>query len=208
MGRINEELAKQKGLIIDGNTQKYDELVKVYKYLLEYFISTKIDLSKYEDMIKNSGLYIGVNDKYKPLNEYLKLDYIFLITNLFVEKLSLEDISVLEKFDKNNIADEIIDVIRRTYKDVIYDNFFKGEYQNIKYNVCYGPMVPINFVDNDAIAFKIYYGKNLIDLDGEAFIELHKKQLSFFDELINKFKEEVKEKLDINCGVLLEKDIY
>lgn len=208
MGRINEELARQKGLITERDTSKYEELVKKYKYLLEYFISTKIDLSKYEDMIKNSGLYIGVNDKYKSLNEYLKLDYIFLITNLFVEKLSLEDISLLEGFDNNNITDEVMGVIARTYKDVIYDNFFKGEYQNIKYNVCYGPMVPINFVDNDAIAFKIYYGKNQIDLDGDEFIELHKKQLSFFDELINKFKEEIKEKLDINCGVLLEKDIY
>ena len=42
MRRINEELAKQKGLIIEGDTSKYDELVKKYKYLLEYYISTKM----------------------------------------------------------------------------------------------------------------------------------------------------------------------
>ena len=76
------------------------------------------------------------------------------------------------------------------------------------YKVCYGPMVPINFADNNALVFKIYYGKNLVDLDGDDFIELHDKQLAFFDNLISEFKNVVKEKLDVNCEVLLEKDIY
>ena len=155
MGKINEELAIQKGLIENGNTFKYDELVKKYKYLLEYYISSKIDFNKYDDMIKNSGLSIGINPKYKSLNEYIKSDFIFLITNLFVEKLSNEDINTIVNFDKNNITNDLINVIERTYKDVIYDNYFKGEYKDMTYNVCYGPMVPSNFVLNNAIAFLI-----------------------------------------------------
>ena len=209
MQKTNKKMAVEKGLFIMDDATKYNELVKIYKYLLEYYINSKIDLLKYEELIRDSGLYIGINSKYKLLNEFLKLDYIFLINNLFVEKLSVEDINlIMTKFNKENISDELIGIVERTYKDVIYDNYFKGEYQNIIYKVCYGPVVPFNMVDNNAVVFKIYYGKNLIDKDGDDFIKLHEKQLAFFDDLINKIKNEVKEKLNVNCEVLLEKDIY
>ena len=205
----NIKFIKEKGLIINDDMSKYNELVEKYKYLLEYYINSKIDLLEYDNLIKNSELYIGINSKYKNLNKYLKFDYLFLINNLFVEKLSIEDINLLiNKFDKDNVSEDLINMIERTYKDVIYDNYINGEYQNIIYKVCYGPAVPFNMVNNDALVFKIYYGKNLIDLAGDKFIELHKKQLAFFDDLIDKLKNEVKEKLNINCDILLEKDIY
>lgn len=207
MERFNVKLAQEKGLINGDDKSKYDDLVKKYKYLLEYYINSKIDLSKYEELIKNSGLSIGINNKYKVLNVYLKLDYIFLISNLFVEKLSLEDISLLSKFD-NNVTEELINVVERTYKDVVCDNYFKGEYTNSIYKVCYGPMVPFNFVDNDSLVLKIYYGKNLINADGQEFIDLHEKQLNFFHQLIDTIKNDFKEKLNTKCEILLEKDIY
>lgn len=205
----NNELLVKKRLIMNGDNSKYNELIKIYKYLLEYYINSKIDLSKYEKLIKDSGLYIGINSKYKSLNEYLTFDYIFLINNLFVEKLSIEDINlIMTKFNKENISNELIDIVERTYKDVIYDNYFKGEYKNIICKVCYGPVVPFNMVDNNALVFKIYYGKNLINKDNSEFIELHEKQLVFLHNLINELKNEVKVKLNVNCEVLLEKDIY
>ena len=68
----------------------------------------------------------------------------------------------MTKFDKNNISDELISIIEKTYKDVIYDNYIHGQYQDIICKVCYGPVVPFNFVDNNALVFKIYYGKNTI----------------------------------------------
>ena len=207
MNNIN--LAKEKGLIVNDDTSKYDKLVKNYKYLLEYYLSTKIDLSKYDNQIKNSGLGIGINPKYKSLNEYLDLDYIFFINNLFVEKLSTNDVDkIINSFDINNISSELLDIIEKTYKDVIYDNYFKGEYQNIICKVCYGPLIPTNFVNNNALVFKIYYGKNTINLNGDDFIELHEKQLEFLNNLINDIKKEVNEKLNIDCEILIKKDIY
>ena len=209
MTSYNKELAKEKGLIINEDTTKYDKLVKNYKYLLEYYINTKIDLKKYDNYIKNSELGIGINPKYRPLNEYLALDHIFFINNLFVEKLSTSDVDkILNNFDITNISSELLEIIERTYKDVIYDNYFKGEYQNAAYKVCYGSAIPSNFVDNNSLVFKIYYGKNTINLDGDEFIKLHEKQLAFFKELIKSLKEEIKEKLNVNCDILLEKDIY
>lgn len=204
---INKKLAMAKGLMTDNDNSKYDELVKKYKYLLEYYLNSKIDLSNYENLIKNSGLYIGKNDKYKSLNEYLKLDYIFVISRLFIEKLSNEDINLLNSFNNDTVTEELINLIDRTHKDVIYDNFIHGEYKDIVCKVCYGPAVPFNMTDNDSLALKIYYGKNLIELNDDEFIELHEKQIAFFQDLINQIKEDFKN-IGIKCEVLVEKDIY
>ena len=209
MINIYRELAVSKNLIIDGNEEKYNLLVRNYKYLLEYYINSKIDLLKYDNMIKNSDLSIGTNSKYKSINEYLNLDYIFLINNLFVEKLSNEDINeILNKFNKDDISNELITIVERTYKDVILDNYREDGYTDKIYKVCYGPIVPRNMVNNNSLVFKLVYGRNLIDVEGDKFIGLHKKQLMFLEDVINKLKEEVSNKLNIDCEVLLEKDIY
>ena len=208
MDKINKSLAIEKGLIVNDNKEKYDELVKFYKYLLEYYINTKIDLSKYEDNIKNSNLYIGYNEKYKNLNEYFNNNYIFLINNLFVEKLSTSDIDlILNKFDKNNIDSELLNIIDKTYKDIIYDNYINGEYKDVVYKLCYGNFAPTNVVNNNSLVFMIVFGKNLIDLEDDKFIELTKKQYSFFEKLINELKEEVFSKLNITCDIILKKEI-
>ena len=196
----NIELINNKGL--DDN--QYKDLEKKYKYLLEYYLSTIINFNEYEEEINNSNLYIGKNSKYKSINLYLNLYYIFLINNLFIEKLSMDDINLLSNFN-GNVNNELIDLIKRTYKDIILDNYTKDGYIEDTYKVCYGDVVPFNFVDNDALVLKIYYGKNTRNIDGKEFIELHKKQLNFFNILIDKIINEIEEKLDVKCNVLLEK---
>ena len=208
MANYNKELINEKGLINNDDTKKYDKLIKNYKYLLEYYISTKVDLSKYEKIIKSSDLGISINPKYKSLNEYFNFDYIFLINNLFIEKLSLEDIDKLINLNKDDITSEILNIIEKTYKEVILDNYYDNCYHDEPYKVCYGDAILSNFVDNNALVFKIYYGKNSINLDGDEFLKLHEKQLSFLKDLIDIIKKDVKEKLNINCEILLEKDIY
>lgn len=204
---INILLAKEKGLIKDDDDTIYQLIVKKYKYLLEYYLSTIIDFKKYENEINNSDLYISSNTKYKNLNVYLDLDYIFLINNLFIEKLDENDLNLLKNWNDNQISDELIDIIKRTYKDVIKDNYFKNEYHDKLYKVCYGPVVPINFVDNDSLVFKIIYGKNKIDLETKEFIALTRKQNELFNNIINKISKEVSDKLGIKCQILFEKDI-
>jgi hypothetical protein len=204
---INIELAKSKGLITD-NDALYKELEKKYKYLLEYYLSTVIDFNKYENMINTSNLYIGKNSKYQRLNEYLKLDYIFLINNLFIEKLDNSNLDLLKNFNKDNITDEVVNMIKNTYSDVIKDNYFKENYTDQIYKVCYGPVVPINFVDNNSLVFRFIYGKNLIDLNGDEFFELDKKQKDFINEVIDKLKNEIFDKTGLKTEVLITKDIY
>ena len=208
MKHININLAKEKGLINNEDDSLYQKLAYNYKYLLEYYLNSVIDFSKYENKITTSDLYIGKTNKYHELNVFLKLDYLFLMNNLFVEKLDKTDIDIiLSKFNKDNIEPELIDIIKRTFKEVIKDNYFKGEYTDKIYNVCYGPVVPFNFVDNNSLVFRFYYGRNLISLEGDKLLELDEKQISFINEQINLFKKEIIDKLDVNCEILIKKDI-
>ena len=107
---VNIALAEKKGL----DKSKYDKLVKNYMYLLEYYINSKIDLSKYDELIKNIYLYFGINTKYQSLNEYFSFNYIFLINNLFVEKLSIKELELLDSF-YYIVNNELIDLVDRTY---------------------------------------------------------------------------------------------
>lgn len=209
MKKINMELAREKGLIANQNFDVYNEITKAYKYVLEYYLNSVIDLKKYDEEIKKSNLYIGMNKKYKQLNSYLDLNYIFLLNRLFIEKLDKKDIDLLKNsFNKNKISDELISMVKRTFKNVIYDNYLDGQYVEKVYKVCYGAFVPLNFVDNDSLILKIYYGRNEKKiLDTKEFIALDKRQVDFFSELINELKKDIITKLKIKCDVLIEKDI-
>ncbi len=206
MKSINLKLAQEKGLI-SNNHLLYQELSKKYKYLLEYYLNSLIDFQKYEMMIDNNNLYIGKTNKYHNLNEYLKLNYLFLINNLFIEKLEPNDLALLHQFNPDNISNELLEMIKRTYQDVIKDNYFKGEYTNKIYKVCYGKMVPTNLVNNNTLVFRFYYGKNLINLDGDEFIKLNNKQEELIQTTINLLENEILNKTGINCEVLVQKDI-
>ncbi len=204
----NIALAKEKKLIIDNDESLYIEIAYKYKYLLEYYINTMIDLKKYEREIDNSNLYIGKNAKYKSLNNYLDLDYIFLVNNLFVEKLEEKDINLLKQYNEGNVSYELINLVKRTFKNIIFDNYTNDKYRDSIYKVCYGDYVPLNFVDNDSLVFRIYYGKNLKDLNKDDFVKIHREQLAFFENIMNRIKDEVKRVLDVKCEILLQKDLY
>ena len=211
---MNRELTIEKGLIINDDKSLYIRLENLYKYLFEAYLINKINLKEYDDEIVNSGLYFGVPHPNKDelisgLNEYLGLNYIYLVNNFYIEKLSKEDIDILIKYaNTNNITlnNELLNVIERTYNDVIKNNYLKGEYSDNKYQVCYGKYaIPSNFADNDALVFKIYYSKNTKQLNDNEFIENIKKQKEFMNSLKDKIEQEVREKMNISCNVLFDK---
>ena len=209
---INESLAKEKGLIIDNNYELYNKIENFYKYLFEYFLLSKIDLRKYNDKIKSSNLYFGVphpniGQLLSNLNEYINLEYIYILNNFYIEKISIEDINVLKQYvdKKIEINEQLLNIVKNTYKEVIKNNYCNGEYTNIKYKVFYGYINLKNAVDNDALVLKIFYSRNTIKLDDEEFIKNIKDKRDFLEKLSNEIIDEVKNKLEINCNILIEK---
>lgn len=209
---MNKELAIQKGLIINNDENMYIVLQEIYKYLFEVYMFSKINLKKYDEEIKNADCYFGKPNPTKEqlisgLREFMNLDYLYILNNFFIEKLEINDIEMLKKCLGNKVeaTPELLGMIERTYKDVIKKNFFKGEYTEDKYKVCYGTAIPSNFADNDALVLKMYYSKNTKELQGQEFIDNLRKQKTFIDELKEKIKKEIEEKLNISCDILDEK---
>ena len=114
----NSELMLKKGF---DNDNKYFELLNLYKSFFETYLKEKLPLQLIDDNMKESEL------KFEPIKEEdmdfyqitstMGLSYIYLRNNLYIEKLSEEDIKFLESHKEYN--DEVKEFIARTYVSVI-----------------------------------------------------------------------------------------
>ena len=210
--RINKELAIKKGLIENNNYTWYSQLENFYKFLFENYLLKVVDLNKYNTLLKNSDLDFGIAHPTKKQlldkNCFLNLEYIYILNNFFIEKLTDDDINLLKKniaMKQYTLTAELEGLIKRSYKDVIKDNYISNNYTNDIYNICYGSMVPSNFVKNNALVIKIFYGKNNKQYSNDEFIDNLTKKKEFIDTLSFEIKKEVKAKLDLECNILTEK---
>lgn len=212
--RINIELAKEKQLIIGDNNTTYMKLENLYKYLFEVYLSTKINFKDYDDKIVNSNLFFknpGVESVYllNNLREYFGLNYIYVMNNFFIEKLDMNDITTLKNIVVNSnikVTDELLSLIERTYRDIIKDNYKNGNYNDNRYNVCYGVALPDNFAYNDAIVLKIFYSHNFNTInDNEQMKSIINRQDEFIKKLKVNIEEDIKNKISVPCVVLVER---
>lgn len=207
MQNSNENLIKSKNISLE----EYGILKKTYKQLFEIYLQNKIDLKLYDNKIKNSDLDFGkgyptksnlIND----LGEYLGLDYIYIINDFFIEKLSVNDLNELRKvYQEKKYNINTIKIIEKTYKDVLNNNFVNGKYINEPFNRCYGPMIPKNFALSDSLVIKIIFGKNTKQYDDEEYLVNAKAKTNFLNILCNDLKKGIEENLEIRVTILREK---
>lgn len=207
MQNSNENLIKSKNISLE----EYVILKKTYKQLFEIYLQNKIDLKLYDNKIKNSDLDFGkgyptksnlIND----LGEYLGLDYIYIINDFFIEKLSINDLNELRKvYQEKKYNINTIKMIEKTYKEVLNNNFVNGKYVNEPFNRCYGPVIPKNFALSDSLVIKIIFGKNTKQYDDEEYLVNAKAKTNFLNILCNDLKKEIEENLEIKVTILREK---
>ena len=210
---MNKELAVEKKIIIDDNYDMYIYLENIYKYYFERYLISKINLIKYDNMIKDSGLDFGVSIYFNKqgdnsLKEFLPLNYISVINRFFVEKLKESELELLKKYAKNKdyIYDNTIEkLIENTFKDVIRTDLFNEQYNEKKFKIFYGSAVPSNEAFNDDLVLKIYYAKNKEKYDDEEFIDNLNKKNMFLDKIKEDLKNDVFNKLNVGCTVLSQK---
>lgn len=210
---INKVLANEKGLIVNEKYDNYIYIENLYKYLFECYLLTKVNIKKYDDEILNSNLYFGIPHPTKEqlingLNEYFKFNYIYVLNNFFIEKLSIDDLNKLKealKVPNLKPTKELLEIVSRTYKEVIKNNYTSNGYSEQKYQVCYGYMHPGNFADNDALVLKIFYSKNSKELNNDEFIKNLKEKKVFLNNLIERIITDINNKLDINIRIIEEK---
>lgn len=207
--KVNFELAKEKGLIKGQDASIYSMVQGLYLKVFEYLVQEKIDLKKYDDVIKNSGLDFGVIPKEKKnffhQLSYLGLDYIYIRNFFFIEKLSQNDLSVfLDKINKEDfeVSDDLISIVIKTYKDVIQDNFVQGVYKDIT-TACYGAWTEENLSTSDKLAISIQYGLNTHKLELDDYIDNSLKKRELINKISDELSMEFKNKFDVDLKILV-----
>lgn len=207
MQNSNENLIKSKNISLE----EYGILKKTYKQLFEIYLQNKIDLKLYDNKIKNSDLDFGKGHPTKSnlindLGEYLGLNYIYIINDFFIEKLSINDLNELRKvYQEKKYNINTIKMIEKTYKEVLNNNFVNGKYVNEPFNRCYGPVIPKNFALSDSLVIKIIFGKNMKQYDDTEYLVNAKAKTNFLNILCNDLKKEIVEKLGIRVTIFREK---
>ena len=123
---IDYDMIKSKKLGEDKPDERYFKLVNKYKRLFEEYIKDMLPLEKIDTNLKNSKLHFNPvkeeNMDYYQITSTLGLDYIYVRNNFYIEKLSFDELSLLESFE--NLNDESKEFIKKTYLNVInpYDD--------------------------------------------------------------------------------------
>ena len=141
--------------------------------------------------MRNSGLlFIPVQkedmDYYQLLSTF-NLDYIYLRSDLHVDKLSFEDIELLVNLtvdELSNPSDKTFKLIDRTYKNVIDS---KKNADDVIVMNCYGPDREEFWFPSNELIFVIRYDEFADNGLGEEdeWDENYNKQLMFIGEMMN-----------------------
>jgi len=198
----------------DGLTEKYYSLVKNYKVLVDRYLVNKLPLKDMDDKINDSGLsFVAVNnenmDFYQKFSS-MKLKYIYLRNNLYVYKLSIEDIDTIVNLTVNQLrkpSNELIDLIERTFNDVI-DAKPIGDDVSVNYKKCYGLDNGDYWFDSDELVIGVRYDEfadNGLG-DGDEWMNNYNKQLEFLGDLMIEMEKKCSDILGIKVNFLYYDD--
>ena len=118
--------------------------------------------------------------------------YFYLLSTFFLDNLTNDDLEILN--NKKKIDEEVIDIVKRTLKDVIT----KKDARSITY---FNP-TPETIIKNGTLVFIFVYGKNSESLSDDLYTDNIKKQREFINLLKNNFENGIKSSLDIECKLL------
>ena len=199
----------KKGLYDEsGFTKKFLKVYRIYQVLLDKYLLTKYPLKEYDDKIANSGLlFLPVKNEQKDYFQYtssMNLKYIYLRSNIFIEKLSNATIEKLLKLpvkELDNPSKKSLSIIESTYKDVI-DYCSGKDYRGVSN---YGPDIERFWFESNELIFGLIhddFGDNGLGND-EAWVENNFKQTEFLNDLIAKMEQECSEIYQGRANVIL-----
>lgn len=184
----NNELIKK-----IGTEDKYFELLNKYNRYLTKFLKEKLPLEQIDNNMKKSELNFNkINEHdmdFYQITSTMGLDYIYLRNNIYIEKLTKEDINYLDKNDYNE------EFIHRTYKNVI------NPYTDSK-TIFYGPENENFMCKSDDLVLGIRFEEFNNDLEGEEFKENFLNKQNIISQLITVLNLVGLKELDANIKVI------
>lgn len=202
---VNMQEANDKGLITNNElNENYFKVLILYKKILNKYLVDTLNLKKYDDLIKTSELNFIPNSKdNQDIYQYtsnMGMDYLYIRNNLFIERLTSDQISLLiDAYDKNITSKNVTDLVISTYQDVI-------KYYNDKpdsMNVEYGPFNPSFFAPNNSIVIGLnvdLFADN--GLNDTEWLTNYSNQMNFINQFHNQISKELISKLDIPVTII------
>ena len=189
-----------------GERDVYLECINYYYRQLIEYLNGKLELTKYDLNLSNSkNNFIPVPedkmDIYQRLSSSL-LKYLYLRNNIYIEKLSNEEILQLRNFMQQQVTisdRELYNFIESTYQKVI------SETKEVT-TMNYGPENPDFFAESNSIIIGLRTD-DFADSDKiENWSELHDKREFELDFFLNYLKSEFNGKLPIPVSVIRYND--
>ena len=163
-----------------------------YKQGFISYLHSIIDIKKYDDIVNHSELYFGQSNS---VFRNIESNYYSLINDFYIDNLSEEHKQILNS--KNTIDDEVLLIVKDTFKDVLK----KGNSEYVMYN----PPIPEHRVLNGSLVLEFVYGKNSQKLSNDEYIDLVKKQRDFIKKINESLIKELSETLNIPVYIFVEK---
>lgn len=194
---INYDLLKEKGLGEDKPNEKYFELLNKYKNFFESYLKEKLPLEHIDNNMSESELnFKPIEEKdmdFYQITSNMGFKYIYLRNNLYVEKLSKEDMDFLSTAKEYN--DEVRDFISRTFKDLINP-------YNDSTTIFYGPENGQFMSNSNDLVLGIRYDEFNTELEDKAFQENFIEKQRIISQLITVLSVYGLKELGINVNLI------
>ena len=178
-----------------------------HNWLLKYLIN-KLKLKKYDDLFFYSDLkFRTISPKNMDIYQYLAsndLKYFYLRNNLHLDNLFEEELDFLVRVSTGkdyDYDDEKEKFVESTYQKVIFDDIL-GNNQIV--NINYGPESGSFFAPNNAIVIGFRYNELYnIGMTDDEWDELHDKQITALNNILNLFDVEAQNALHVPHQIII-----
>lgn len=185
---------------------------KFYRYAFEKYISDKVNLSVYDEMIKEHEMKF---ETIKNLNDVqqenmMKFDFFYFMNEIYIDRLNEKEYEILQnEYDSNNgnymekeFSDKFMDMVKKTYKKVISPVPIDDIENNNIITVLKNEIYP-KFIKAGSVVLYLCT-KVVFDENGEYIDEdLENKKRSFISDF-SKFAENNINEIDENIRVFVD----
>ena len=198
----DKTLLKKLNLLDDNYNinENYIAISSTYKCLLEKMLVQELQLKRFDNALKNSGLnFKKVDDNNMDIYQYysnMNLDYIYLRNNIYIENLTDEERQfIIKKYNSNNfeLDNETTNFINSTYTKVIKSpnsDAYIPTY--VIYHVSPNPKFSVlNTQLILGVRYSEFYNEGL---DDDMWNEMYMKREKFIYDLINNMNNSLKDK--------------
>ena len=209
MNKITENMIKIKNNNMP--IKEYIDLYNIYRFFMTKYIIEKLNLKEYDKKIKNSKCnFLPVETDRMDVYQFFSCDelkYIYIRNNVYIERLSSEEINILEEKLKNNdysIDKKVADLIEKTYQKIIFEDIMKN---GKIYQITYGPDSSNYFARNDSLVLGIRYDEFAeTELTDEEWKKQNQKQREFLRKIINEMINEFENIINVPINIIKYND--